>query len=1137
MKAEFWQQIEKIYHEALERTPAERSSFLDDACAGDTQLRREVTALLSYDDPNASFIESPALEVAARALAAQSSDKSRQELAAAGESAETIFDPSLGIPPLRAGQMLCSFRILHKIGQGGMGEVYLAEDTRLGRNVALKLLTPDLIANRQAQARFLREARLASTLDHANICTIHEVGESAGRYFIAMQYIEGKTLKQIIEGSPLPLGSLISISLQIADALAQAHRQAIIHRDIKSNNILVTQRGQVKILDFGLAKVLEKEDSAAEPDLTQTGMPLGTPSYMSPEQARGERVDHRSDIFSFGVVIYEMATGQTPFKRKSQTETMNAVIHQPHKPIVEINNEMPLALSEIIDRLLPKEPGDRYQSMDEVGSDLRQAAYSLGVATPSAPDGVLVPYVQPRQQNRLGGFWRRSKTRKTLLIRWTIIGIAFLIVAAILGGLYRRNAKLEWATASVVKVEELARAEKYFEAYRLALEVKKYLPDNPALARLMPIIADDFSVETEPSGAQVFLKHFTADQGGQIAARQLIGTTPINNLPIARDDYIIEIEKAGYAPIQRSFSSALDRVQRAILGPAELRREVKVSENQSGEVTVLFDAYSPIRIREKLIAVAEAPERMVFIPGSNYSLVSYGKPTAAKVRLDDYFIDKFEVSNRDYKEFINAGGYLKQPFWKHPFHKEGKELSWQEAMQHFKDRTGLAGPRSWLSQNFPEGKAHHPVTDITWYEAAAYAEFRGKQLPTVFQWEKAARNGAVTHYYYFIMPWGLSLAKERLGERANFLGSGTVAVENLEFGMSPYGCYNMAGNVAEWCRNRQADAFPTAGGSWEDPHYVYASFGAYPGFYGANTLGFRCVLNAGQASGDQGAMPLSPDKEIPTYRPTSESEVQAMLRHYQYDQTPLNAQIEEVTETEAWRREKITYAGAGGERAFAYLYLPKNLQPPVQLIHYIPTDAAYYGLTVAEEIEANAASYIKAGRAVFSVVLKGYKERPWPAGYSPPKNTSVQYRDLVVNWATDHRRGLDYISTRSEIDAEKIACYGVSVNPRKLTLIAVESRYAAVILVAAGLIKSWSGMIPETYGGNFAPHIRAPKLMLHGRYDEVISYRTEGEPLYKLLREPKELVLFDQGHIPSLEISVPIINQWLDRTLGVVKRE
>jgi cephalosporin-C deacetylase-like acetyl esterase len=261
-----------------------------------------------------------------------------------------------------------------------------------------------------------------------------------------------------------------------------------------------------------------------------------------------------------------------------------------------------------------------------------------------------------------------------------------------------------------------------------------------------------------------------------------------------------------------------------------------------------------------------------------------------------------------------------------------------------------------------------------------------------------------------------------------------------------------------------------------------------------------------------------------------------MLSHYQYDRSPLDPRVEEVEETEAWRREKITYAGAHGERAFAYLYLPKHASQPVQVIHYVPSDAVYYGLTVPEEVEAHAAPYIKAGRAVFAVVLRGYKDRPRPPGSVPPKGASVKYREQVVNWATDHRRGLDYLVTRGDIDRTKIACYGVSVNPRKLTLIAVEDRYAAIILMGAGLMKSWANMIPETNGRNFAPHIRAPKLMIHGRYDEAVPLKTEAEPLYKLLREPKQLVLFDHGHVPPLVVTVPLINGWLDKTMGSVNR-
>jgi serine/threonine protein kinase/formylglycine-generating enzyme required for sulfatase activity/dienelactone hydrolase len=1126
MKPESWNQIEKIYHAALERPPQERAVFLDEACTGDEELRREVAALLDYDDSDSNFIETPALKVAARALAAQS--PARPDLS--GDGAEATAGADLTIDSLQPGEMICNFRVLRKIGQGGMGEVYLAEDTRLGRKVALKVLAPDMVSHAQARSRFLREARLAATLDHSNICTIHEVGESAGRYFIAMQYVEGKTLKKVIDGRPLSIDSLLSISLQVADALALAHSQGIIHRDIKSNNIIITSRGQAKILDFGLAKLLEKEEGATDPDLTQTGMPLGTPSYMSPEQARGERADHRSDIFSFGVVLYEMATGRTPFKGKSQAETMNAVINQPHTPVVELNNETPLELSKIVDRILLKEPVDRYQSIEEAAGELRQVAQEIGAITSSAPDGVIVPYVQPR---RLAGFWHRGEGHKASARRWALIAIPILVVAVIAALLYWRNSNMEWARDSIPQIESLAREEKYVEAYNLALEVRKYLPDDTSLARLLPMVSDDLSVMTEPDGARVYLKRFSRDERGQ--PRQLIGTTPINNLQIARDQYIIEIEKEGYAPIRHSVSTALSRVQRAILGPAELRREAKMIESKSGELEILLDSDAPIRIQSKLIASADAPERMVFVPGGQYGLVSYGKPTDAAIRLDDYFIDRFEVTNREYKEFINAGGYVKRQFWKHPFRKDGRELSWEEAMEHFKDRTGLAGPRDWSNQDFPEGRDNHPVTDVTWYEASAYAEFRGKQLPTVFQWEKAARDGDFTHTHWFVMPWGLSSSRERIEDRANFLGTGTAPVDSLEFGMSEYGCYQMAGNVAEWCVNPQVEGFTTAGGSWKDPHYLFAWFGDYPGFYSAGTLGFRCVRNLSQS--DQGAMPLNPAAEIPSYTPTSEAQIEAMMSHYKYDQTPLDARIEEVQETDAWRREKITYAGARGERAFAYLYLPKNTRPPVQVIHYVPTDAAYYGLTVSEEVEGHAAPYIKAGRAVFAVALRGYKERPWPQDRAPVKIASVKYREQVVNWATDHRRGLDYLATRSEIDPGRIACLGVSVNPRKLTLIAVETRYASVILMGAGLMKAWANMIAEANGANFAPHIRAPKLMIQGRYDEAISFKTEAEPLYKLLREPKELFLFDQGHVPALDVSVPIINGWLDKTLGPVRRE
>jgi eukaryotic-like serine/threonine-protein kinase len=392
-----------IFQAALELDQDRRNAFLDRQCEGDAEMRREVEALLAYDERAEKFIESPAFEHA-------------PELMVDDEGSSLTME---AVGP---------FKIVRRLGSGGMGDVYLARDSRLDRNVALKLLDRNLIGDSQSRTRFLREARLASALDHPNICTIHEIGEASGVLFIAMQYLEGDTLKQVIGSRPLSLDNLFSISMQVGNALAAAHAQGIIHRDIKSSNIIVTPRGQAKVLDFGLAKPLEKEDG--ETELTQAGAVMGTPTYMSPEQARGERADHRSDIFSFGVVMYEMATGRTPFKSKSRAETMNAVINQPHVPAVELNTDVPSELCAVIDRALAKQPDDRYQSVDDMKSDLCRVAQTVGLSGYSSSDPLMVPYV-PVQRS---GQTARMANLIALRSRWQVaaIGLVALMVAAII---------------------------------------------------------------------------------------------------------------------------------------------------------------------------------------------------------------------------------------------------------------------------------------------------------------------------------------------------------------------------------------------------------------------------------------------------------------------------------------------------------------------------------------------------------------------------------------------------------------------------------------------------------------------------------------------------------------------------------
>jgi serine/threonine protein kinase/TolB-like protein/Tfp pilus assembly protein PilF len=364
MTPERWKQVDQLMQEALEREPAERAAFLAEACGCDDELRREIESLLGFHERAGDFIEAPPTDMAADWLIENES---------------------------RAGQTIGHYQLMRRIGRGGMGEVYLARDTRLGRPAALKLLQTSLTQDAARVRRFRQEARAASALNHPNIITIYEVGQAdstaGGEHYIAAEFVDGQTLRKLCQGGGLTLGAALDILIQVAGALTTAHEAGIVHRDIKPENIMLRKDGLAKVLDFGLAKLTEqamRPHDQSSGDFTrvttQPGVVMGTISYMSPEQARGLEVDERSDLFSLGVVMYELLTGRAPFEGETTGDVLVALLSGEPRPLARYVAKLPEALQPIINRALAKPVEQRYQTARELGDELKRLKEELEFA-------------------------------------------------------------------------------------------------------------------------------------------------------------------------------------------------------------------------------------------------------------------------------------------------------------------------------------------------------------------------------------------------------------------------------------------------------------------------------------------------------------------------------------------------------------------------------------------------------------------------------------------------------------------------------------------------------------------------------------------------------------------------------------
>jgi dienelactone hydrolase len=605
------------------------------------------------------------------------------------------------------------------------------------------------------------------------------------------------------------------------------------------------------------------------------------------------------------------------------------------------------------------------------------------------------------------------------------------------------------------------KGDNFIDAYELVQEAEHYLAGDPRLSELASKCSINISIETDPPGAQISMKRYSAPE----SEWEYLGISPIQNIRLPLGIFRWKMEKEGYETV--------------------LAASPTHKPDWSSRTEV------PDHLTRVLDKKGSLPPGMVRVAGGRVQDVG---------DIDDFWIDQFEVSNGQFKAFVDRGGYQKKEYWKNPFVKDGRTLTWEEAMAGFVDQTGRPGPSTWQAGGYPQGQEDYPVSGVSWHEAAAFAEFSRKGLPTSSHWGIA--RGDLTSLY------------ERVGINSiifllsNFQGEGPAKVGKYQ-AIMPYGVYDMAGNLREWCWNETPQGRLLKGGAWDDINYMFRSLSQAPPFDRSPKNGFRCVRYLDSQKIPETAFQPVQVAQAPDFyqlSPVPDSVFQVYKEQFSYDRKDLNARVEAKDETARdWVKEKISFDTTYADnRMTSYLFLPKNSRPPYQTVIYFPGRSARLQKSSQDLekfvwFEDEVSFLMQNGRAVLFPLYKGTFERIDPKFENIPADSRLNM-EYYIQVIKEFRQCIDFLETRPDIDSTKIAYLGLSWGATLGAMIpAVEGRMKVSILKLAGM---WWNTRPEISHINYITRVKLPTLMFSGRYDMLMPLETRAKPTFDLLGTP-----------------------------------